>query len=543
MNAFDAGRPALDGPGHDRRWPQAGIATGGLLLLMLGLVVSLYNACKIDVGTGQQAVLIRKEGLELEPEMELAPLPKKEGRYYKGVQVGGPYNGVLTEGRYFYNPYLWSWEISPQFVVPSDKIGIRVALSGDDMPPAQILANPGQKGILREVLKPGRYPYNPYAELIELHDPVTIPAGLRGVVTRLAGRLPKNPNVFLVEEEERGVQRQTLEPGTYYLNPYETRVSQVDCRSRRFNLGQEGEMNFLSADGFPITLDGVVEFRILPEKVAEMFVKYNESVNGDAIDEEIIAKIITPESRSLCRIGGSKLSGGQFINGENRERFQSDLVKSLTENCQKQGIEILAVAITSIQPPSEIALPVQQREVAKQKLAQFKREKLQQLSEAKLKIEVVLAEQKKGVVEAEQKLKVAQTQLEAAKDKASAIVAKADAEADVIKFDNAAEAAGLAAQVAAFDGDGAAMARNMLLAKVAPSFRTILGNSEGPLMELFTQFARSPDIAGVPPTGGRVSRPGDRDGRKLRTPATSAVSGSARSPAQTAVDIAEEKKP
>ena len=126
------------------------------------------------------------------------------------------------------------------------------------------------------------------------------------------------------------------------------------------------------------------------------------------------------------------------------------------------------MAITSIQPPEDIAQPVQQREVAKQKLAQFQREKLQQLSEAKLKVEVVLAEQKKRVVEAEQevvekttkaeqeqqvavtlaeqKLKVAQTQLEAAKDKASAILAKAEADAEVIKFDNAAEAAGLAAR-------------------------------------------------------------------------------------------------
>ncbi len=477
--------------------------------------MALYNSCKIDVETGQQAVLIRREGLELEPDMELAPPPKDGKSYYKGVQAGGPNNGVLTEGRYFYNPYYWSWEISPQFVVPGDKIGIRIALSGDDMPPVQILAEPGQKGILREVLKPGRYPYNPYAESIELHDPVTIPAGFRGVVTRLAGPMPKDPNVFLVEEGERGVQTKTLDPGTYYLNPYEIRVSQVDCRSRRFNLGQEGEMSFLSADGFPITLDGVVEFRILPEKVAEMFVKYNESANGDAIDEEIIAKIITPESRSLCRIGGSKLSGGQFISGEDREKFQTDLVKSLTQNCQKQGIEILAVAITSIQPPSDITEPVQQREVAKQKLAQFKREKLQQLSEAKLKVQVVLAEQKKRVVEAEQevvekttkaeeeqkvaetlaeqKLKVAQTQLEATKDKASAILAKAEADADVIKFDNAAEAAGLAAQVSAFDGDGAAMARNMLLGKLAPSFRTILGNSEGPLMDLFSQFTQRPE--------------------------------------------------
>ena len=188
------------------------------------------------------------------------------------------------------------------------------------------------------------------------------------------------------------------------------------------------------------------------------------------------------------------------------------------------------MAITSIKPPDDITQPVQQREVAKQKLAQFRREKLQQLSEAKLKVEVVLAEQKKLVVEAgqevvekttkaeqeqqvavtlsEQKLKVAQTQLEAAKDKASAILAKAEADAEVIKFDNAAEAAGLAAQVSAFDGDGAAMARNMLLGKLAPSFRTILGNSEGPLMDLFSEFTKRHDKSRPLPSAGPSTRSG-----------------------------------
>ncbi len=570
MYAFDEERPAPRGPRSSRRGGRGAMAVGGLILLGIGLVAALYESCKIDVDTGQQAVLIRREGLELEPDMELAPPPKDGKSYYKGVQAGGPNNGVLTEGRYFYNPYYWSWEISPQFVVPGDKIGIRIALSGEDMPPVQVLAEPGQKGILREVLKPGRYPYNPYAESIELHDPVTIPAGFRGVVTRLAGPMPKDPNVFLVEEGERGVQPKTLDPGTYYLNPYETRVSQVDCRSRRFNLGQEGEMSFLSADGFPITLDGVVEFRVLPDKVAEMFVKYNDDANGDTIDEEIIAKIITPESRSLCRIGGSKLSGGQFISGQDREKFQTDLVKSLTQNCQKQGIEILAVAITSIQPPEDITQPVQQREVAKQKLAQFRREKLQQLSEAKLRVQVVLAEQKKRVVEAEQevvekttkseqeqrvavtlaeqKLKVAQTHLEAAKDKASAVLAKAGADAEVIKFDNAAEAAGLASQVSAFGGDGAALARNMLLGKIAPAFHTILGNSDGPLMDLFREFTQRPGKPRSPSPAGPTPRIGSRPVRSSPPrPATelttNRLSPSSSNPSRLPVDNSEEDNP
>lgn len=513
-------------PRPNRRW----VSRSAAFAFGLGaLAIILYEMCKIEVGTGQQAVLIRRAGLDLERDMELAPAPKDGKHYYKGVQS---VNGVLTEGRYFYNPLYWSWEIGPQFVVPNDKFGVMIALSGADLKQGQILADPGQKGILREIKNPARYSYNPYAEMIELHDPVTIPAGFRGVVTLLAGREPKDPNVFLVEEGERGVQTKTIEPGRYYFNPYEKRVSLVDCRSKRFNLGQEGEMDFLSSDGFPITLDGAVEFRVLPEKVSEVFVKYNESDNGDQIDEEIIAKIITPESRSLCRIGGSKLSGGQFISGTDREQFQRDLVKSLTENCKKQGIEILAVAITSIQPPQEIATPVRAREVAKQELAQFKREKLQQLSEAQLKVQVLLAEQGKKLVEAEQavvekttraeqeqqvaktlaeqKLKVAETRLEAAKDKASAITAKAKADADVIRFNNTAEVAGLAARVSAFDGDGSALARNILVSKLAPSFHTILSNSDGPLMDLFGQFTREPSrrpASSKPPASAGASRP------------------------------------
>src|SRR5207249_7383555 len=125
------------------------------------------------------------------------------------------------------------------------------------------------------------------------------------------------------------------------------RISTVDCRSQRFSLGQEKDMSFLSADGFEVTLDGVIEFRVLEDRAAEVFVLYNEDFNGDALDEEIIAKVVTPESRSICRINGSKLTGGQFISGDDRGTFQADLEKSPKANCLAQGIEILNVSITS----------------------------------------------------------------------------------------------------------------------------------------------------------------------------------------------------
>jgi len=534
MSAHEGRFQMIRPEGRPRRFAQfgrfrnVGLGLAAVLAAMIG-----YNACKIEIPSGHQAVLIRRTGRDLTPDQELAP-PPENGRYSKGVQAGGPNESVLTEGRYFYNPFNWDWEIRPQFEVPNGKMGVRIALHGDELPAGGVLAGPGQKGIRPGVLKPGRYPYNSYAESIELHEPIAIPAGFRGVVTLLAGREPKDSNVVLVGAGERGTQSQTLEPGTYYQNPYEARISLIDCRSRRFNLGEETAMDFLSADGFPVVIDGAVEFRVVPERAAEVFVLYNEDENGDEIDQEIINKIITPESRSICRIGGSKLTGGQFISGDDREQFQRNLVKSLTENCKRQGIEILAVAITSIQPPEEIAGPVRDREVAKQQLAQFVQERLQQVSEAQLKVQVILADQKRKMVEAEQgvveqttraqqdqqvantlasqQLQVAETRFEAARDKASAIVAKAEADAEVIRFNNTAELSGLAARVEAFDGDGSALARNVLIEKLAPAFRTILSNSDGPLMELFGQFARPDGSAAkprstAPPTSASAEAP------------------------------------
>ncbi|MEO6807983.1 MAG: SPFH domain-containing protein [Isosphaeraceae bacterium] len=499
-----------------RVWKVVGGA-GILGLLALVVIVFAYSACVLEVPAGSQAVLIRKTGLDLRPDMEIAPPLGKDGRYFKGVQPG-----VLTEGRYFYNPLFWDWEIKPQFEVPGGKIGIRIALEGDDLPAGQILAEPGQKGVRREVLRPGRYRYNWYAESIDLRDMVTVDAGFRGVVTLLAGKLPKDPNVTLVGPGERGVQKETLPPGTYLLNPFETRVSLVDCRSKRFNLGEGTDMDFLSADGFPVTLDGAIEFRVIPDRAAEVFVLYNEDANGDQIDEEIIAKIITPESLSICRIGGSKLTGGEFISGTQRELFQQNLDTALKANCKEQGVEILAVAITSITPPEAIAEPVRQREVAKQELAQYQQEKLQQLSEAQLRVQVLLADQKKELVEgeqsvvekttkaeqeqsvaktlAEQKLSVAQTNLEATKDKAAAIGSEAQAAADVTRAQNKADVAGLSSRVKAFGGDGSALAKNLMVGKLAPAFRTILSSSEGPLMDLFSQFTRPKDASSPPTT-------------------------------------------
>ncbi|RLS68902.1 MAG: band 7 protein [Planctomycetota bacterium] len=487
-----------------------------LLLAIVGLSViwTVYTSFRIDVGSGEMAVLIRKTGLDVTNGDEIAPTPD-----HKGIQ-----REVLAEGRHFYNPYTWSWQVDKQIEIAPGDMGIKISLTGDDLGYGDFLAKVNEKGeattkgIMPGVLNPGRYPINPYLYAVEIQKPVTIPAGFKGIVTNLAAPLAEDPNKLLVKPGERGVQETTLEAGTHYLNPYVTRVDQVDCRSQRFNLGEEGDMGFPTKDGFWVSLDGVIEFRVVPEKAAEVYVLFNRSDNGPEIDKEIVETIVMPNARSFCRLQGSNSSGRDFIQGTTRTAFQESFEKSMKEACQPLGIEVIQALVTKIRPPQQIADPVRQREIAKQQELQYQQQALQQESEQKLAVEKALVEQKQALVKADQdivkittqaqqdqevaitkgneKAAVAQLKLDATIDEAAAIEAKGKAAADVVRFNNEAEAAGWTKAVEAFEGDGQAYAQYVMYQKLSASYRRIMVNTaDSPIMKIFESFAESADAA------------------------------------------------
>lgn len=504
---------------------------GGIIAVLIGAIVIfayiVYSQFRIDVPAYHIAVLTRKIGADLENGQEVAP-----DENHKGLQLK-----VLTEGRYFYNPYGWDWAVYPMVEIPRDKMGVRVRLHGEDLKYGHFVATEdNQKGIVKEVLRPGRYainalvidgrtkqvigssrPKSDYLEIVELWEPKVIPAGYKGVVTNLAGDMPKDPNQFLVDAGARGPQKETLEPGTYYLNPYMYRINAIDTRSQRFNLsGQGSEMGFPSKDGFWIELEGIIEFRVKPERAAEVYVTYNDANNDtpggpSEITEEITSKIIMPNARSFCRLQGAKSSGREFIGGETRIKFQEAFQTAIAETCEQQGIEIVQALITRIKPPEAIATPVRAREIAVQEQKQYVQQELQQKEEAELATEKALIQQRAALVDVEKKVvekvtlakqeqlveleganrdkEVATEKLAAAKDKADAILARAKADAAVIRFENEADAAGWKRAVEALGGDGDAYARYILYQKLAPGFQSIMVNTaDSPLMDIFRNF-------------------------------------------------------
>ena len=487
-----------------RRPPSAAgrLALLGLLLIGGGIAAAwmVYTEFRIDVPTAQMAILVHKTGLDLNNSEEAAMSAE-----YKGVQAD-----VLTEGRHFRNPYYWAWTVEPQTEVPPGKVGVLTRLVGDELPAGEFLAtSTKEKGIVPGVKLPGRYPINTYFYRIEMVDPVTIDAGYQGVVSNLAGPLAEDPNVLLVSDGKRGTQAKTLHEGTHLINPYEQQVHKVDCRSQRFNLAAEKDFGFPSKDGYWVTMDAVVEFRIDPKKVASVYVTYNDEKNGDAIDEEIISEIILPNARSICRLEGSSILGKDFIGS--RKGFQEKFQKDLSKQCALSGIEIVQALITKIVPPAQIALPIQEREIAKQTEKQYQQQLLQQAAEKRQKVQKQLVSQKQAIVGAEQevvkitteamqqqevavtkaneKLAVAELKLEAAKDQAEAILSLGEGAAEVLMFKNEAEAAGWKRSVTAFDGSGAKFAQNVLYQKISAAYREVMVNTaDSPLMKIFETF-------------------------------------------------------
>jgi regulator of protease activity HflC (stomatin/prohibitin superfamily) len=479
--------------------PGALLPTLSALIVLVIFFLSFYVwfFCRIEPREGYIAVLIKKTG---------APLPSKTiiatNKKTKGIQLE-----VLPEGRYFKNPYTYSWRIHRLIDIPAGQLGIKVRLYGDELPAGKIIASDNQKGIVPEVLRPGRYRINPYAYQVQLFNAIEIRPGHVGVVTKLDGTdvlygEPENTNTFLVNENEKGVQEKVLDPGTYYLNPYIMSVTEVDVRSQRFHIANDEAIPFLSMDGFSIKVEGTIEWAIDSDKVAWVTHRI-----GDL--DDIQKKIILPHVRGFMRIEGSKKPAVEYILGETRKEFQDNLFEHLKTECSKRGITIKSTLIRNIQPPDQISSITREREVAVQDRNKYELQIEEAKSRAELSKQEMLALQQnekvaqetikiKAVIEADQKKQVALTHVqkrlevaklhnEAAAFEVEAMMSKGAAESDVITAQNTADAEVLGKQATAFKG-GRNMARYYYLRAIAPHIHSILGDQKGPLGAILNEL-------------------------------------------------------
>ena len=130
----------------------------------------------------------------------------------------------LAEGRHFLNPINNDWRIVPVQTVAVGQVAVVTSKSGKELPPGEILAADAlSKGVWKDVLGPGTYRLNPEGYDVKKMDAISIPIGYVGVVTSQTGK-PAKPGAF-AGIGEKGVMEKVLQPGLYYVN---ARAYQID---------------------------------------------------------------------------------------------------------------------------------------------------------------------------------------------------------------------------------------------------------------------------------------------------------------------------
>ena len=199
------------------------IFIGGALSIMFA-----WGFCRFYVGPNEMAIITAKVGDPLEPGQILA----REGQ--KGIR-----EEPLGEGRHFRFPLFYEWEIEDVIIIEPGKVGIVTSKVGEKLATGEFIAERGQKGIWRDVLGPGKYRMNPLGYNIQIVDAISIPIGYAGVITSRSGT--QAPDGQFANDQQKGVRKDVLQPGLYYVNPQAYKVDVLEIGINQVSLlGQGG---------------------------------------------------------------------------------------------------------------------------------------------------------------------------------------------------------------------------------------------------------------------------------------------------------------
>ncbi|MDZ8118873.1 SPFH domain-containing protein [Pontiella agarivorans] len=202
---------------------------GSLIFIIGGIAIMfIWGFCRFYVGPNEMAIITAKVGESLEPGQILA----KPGQ--KGIQ-----EEPLGEGRHFRFPLFYEWEIEEVIIIDPGKVGIVTSKVGEKLSTGEFIAERGQKGIWRNVLGPGKYRMNPYGYNVEIVDAISIPIGYAGVITSRSGG--QAPSGQFAGNGQKGVRKDVLQPGLYYVNPQAYKVDVLEVGINQVSLlGQDG---------------------------------------------------------------------------------------------------------------------------------------------------------------------------------------------------------------------------------------------------------------------------------------------------------------
>ena len=493
-------------------------------IILLGLIPSFLLAYGIWVGfrwtvmrvyvpPGKALVVINKFGKTLPPDRLTVPA---EDNVYKGIQeeVRGP-------GRYFLNPVEYDYEFVDLVEVPAGEpqrfdwdengklknpatapmVGLVSLKEGKIAPPGREVVDPGYKGIQREVLTPGTYKINKHRYDVTLVPAAVVPPGSVGVVTRLIEgqtsevlstplpaptTTPMEASRIVTGPNERGILKDVIQPGIYYLNPRAVKVTIVPVGYDAISLENPHSpggkvpntaVSFYTSDGYQVEADFTVVWGRLPSDAP------NIVANIGTVDL-VRTNVIEPAMKAACQNEGANYSAMQLIQGQTREAFQAALSASLEKQVAARHIHVLLALVRSIsikdvtgKDATEGLLATIQRANIEKERQETNRQKTETAKvKASLEQALKLIDVARETVAAETNLKVANIMADSAKK-----AAEIDATREVEVADIALRMAQLEAQ------------RTQILGKAAADVARLKNDAEAKGAKMMVDALGSPE--------------------------------------------------
>ncbi|MBI1337717.1 MAG: hypothetical protein GC164_12250 [Phycisphaera sp.] len=376
----------------------------------------------IEVPSGKVGIVTSKVGSALPVGEFLADAGQK------GIQ-----RQVLGPGKYRLNPYGYRIDMADAVSIPIGYVGVVTSLSGEKAPDGDF-ASGNQKGIRSDVLQPGLYYINPKQFKIDVLEIGVNQVSLLGkigteVITKSLGGFGGNEAIGQLTYntlQERNVQRenyaqqqlanvedkqqadelrnrlaQSKSRANTYWNSSEQQAVNAPATQPGYMPPQQGAaapsfvlsqfVEFPSRDGFQISLDMTVEFELLTTDIARIYRDYGDLTL-------VVDNIIMPQVLSISRLKGSAYRATDFIVGEGREKFQTDITEALKTILKNKRIVIHNALIRHVEVPDQILAPIQQTSIALEQELTIKEKQNTAKKQAQLNTELSMIDQSRETV-------------------------------------------------------------------------------------------------------------------------------------------------
>ena len=370
----------------------------------------------------------------------------------------GPQADVLAPGwQPWYWPFIYDVEKFPVIEIEAGSVGLITAADGEPLPPdttyapewpsdnVKLMAEDakyfltdggGYRGPQTSVLKPGKYRINPKLFKLKTVAVTTIKKAEAGVVKSNVGeRATGKDGEKLVDRGQRGIWREPLLEGQYYLNTDAFDVTNISTRKKIVHYttssgkdtggNDESEIIVRTSDGFTFPVDVRIEFEIRAEDAPLLVATVGDDIEG-------LRTVMNSSVRAIFRNNAEGVKALDYVKQRSHQESQS--LKMLQNEMSKIGVTIAGVRIGDVgdektlgtllktQTDREIALQEQETFREQQRAAEQKKlltkteqeaEEEKRLATASYEVQIAGQEQKQRIIQAEAEAQAIKIQAEA----------------------------------------------------------------------------------------------------------------------------------